>query len=528
MTTPKIPAMIPAGRGMQALQSNGIEEMKESIENSFMDVMKTVQGSTNSAGTGSSDQELPIPAKQPEQRKTEAGTPQSGTKKEDQKVQTERKDTDKTGTKNETDSVKEKKTVPDETKEKINDAAGKVKTAVEEQLQISEEELDAVMEILGLTRIDLLNPAVISQIAAEVTDSDPTAVITDEGLYSQVNEILTVQRDETANVMQDLDMTREEFIDTVNTVKEEEALPKESIQPEQEKTTESEFGKELAVKVEDSAREMVRTPAEANPEKKTGTDVTERKSVKEELPAKDQQVRTETFKENGNGEEGAKKETEEEDTEQSGTFRGTLEHGRRSTADLSDRQVQPASFTQNLTQAVEQTIQNTESTSAQQTSYVDAQRLLDQIDSQIKISFANREETAMQMELNPASLGRLNVQLISRNGEVTAQFQAQNAQVRAALESHVSALRQSLEAQGIKITSVEVTVASHAFEQNLMQGQEQQQSGNARSGQRTRRLHADGDSDEISGIEGSTEETEADRITRSMMRANGGSVDFTA
>ena len=160
---------------------------------------------------------------------------------------------------------------------------------------------------------------------------------------------------------------------------------------------------------------------------------------------------------------------------------------------------------------------------------MDAQRLLEQIDSQIRVNFVNREETAMQMELNPASLGRLNVQLISRNGEITAQFEAQNAQVRAALEGHVAQLKESLEAQGIKIESVEVTVASHAFEQNLMQGQDggQQQAGNAQGGGgRMRRINLN--DEEIEGVEGAPQEEEAVRIAKSMMAANGGSVDFQA
>ncbi len=80
----------------------------------------------------------------------------------------------------------------------------------------------------------------------------------------------------------------------------------------------------------------------------------------------------------------------------------------------------------------------------------------------------------------------------------------------------------------MKIESVEVTLASHEFEQNLMQGQEQN-AGNAndRKGTRMRRINLNDDEDEISAI-GRNAESEAERIARSMMAANGTSVDYQA
>ncbi|MCR5486772.1 MAG: flagellar hook-length control protein FliK [Lachnospiraceae bacterium] len=531
MTSPKISAMISAGKGMQPL---GFDDMKENAEGGFMDVMKTVQNGVNARNA---ENPLPAPAKKTEgalvkeaaeaSRKPGRPEKESGgrVKQEEKKpARTEREkpkpSADKTGDEESLNTAKDA----------AGEAASKVKAEIAEKLGISEEELEGIMEVMGITLMDLLNPQITPELVAEATGSDISAVLTDEALYSQVSEITTVQKEARTEVMEALQIPEEDFTEALEALKEappeptEDAAPEEreagpetkaEIQTQEKPKTagENESGREIEIRAENSARDEVRTPAEANPERKPHTDATERKSGAEELPASGQSEKAEG--------------SEETQARSEGSAMGQ-DPGRRQPARHA-ADPEPASFTQNLTQAVEHAADNMASLSQEGRagSYVDPQRLLDQIESQVRVNFVNREETAMQMELNPASLGRLSIQLISRNGEVTAQFQAQNAQVRAALESHVAELKQSLEAQGVKIESVEVTVASHAFEQNLMQGQEQQQqeAGNAgRSRGGLRRINLNGGEEE-EAAEGASE---ADRIARSMMRANGGSVDFTA
>ncbi|MBR1478127.1 MAG: flagellar hook-length control protein FliK [Lachnospiraceae bacterium] len=140
----------------------------------------------------------------------------------------------------------------------------------------------------------------------------------------------------------------------------------------------------------------------------------------------------------------------------------------------------------------------------------------------------NPETTEMEMQLHPASLGSIQVKLQSTGGNVTASFIAQNEAVRAALESQMVQLKESFEAQGIKVEEIEVTVASHAFEQNLEQGQQnksaEENNLSAGSARRSRRVNL---GDEASGEE-EEELTEADRIDRELMQADGRTVDYTA
>ena len=144
-------------------------------------------------------------------------------------------------------------------------------------------------------------------------------------------------------------------------------------------------------------------------------------------------------------------------------------------------------------------------------------------------TFASSEGTTVEMQLNPENLGRLVLSVTEKHGNVTAQITASNEQVKETLQAQLVELRSTLQAQGIKVEAVEVTVATHEFEQNLdgnasANGQMQEQNGGQHSeGQRGRRNLNLNNLDELSGLM-SEEET----LVAQMMRDNGGTVDYTA
>ncbi|MGN0376022.1 MAG: flagellar hook-length control protein FliK, partial [Suilimivivens sp.] len=152
-----------------------------------------------------------------------------------------------------------------------------------------------------------------------------------------------------------------------------------------------------------------------------------------------------------------------------------------------------------------------------------SQEIMDQILDYMKIQLKPEMEQ-LEMQLHPESLGTLHVQLTSKGGEVTAQFQVQNESVKAAIESQISILKDTLREQGVKVEAVEVTVESHAFESNLWQGQEREE-GNAYQGSRKspRRIN-------LNVLEEGFEEEadEEELLAAEIMKANGGTVDYTA
>ena len=134
----------------------------------------------------------------------------------------------------------------------------------------------------------------------------------------------------------------------------------------------------------------------------------------------------------------------------------------------------------------------------------------------------------MELQLHPQSLGNVNVIVTAgKDGGVVAQFTAQNETVKAALESQVAQLQQRFDEQGIKIDSVEVTLQSHQFEQNLQQGS-QQQADTQNTGKSTRGVHRinlgemSSDGEEIEALDDDS------RLTAQMMAVNGNTVDYTA
>ena len=140
-------------------------------------------------------------------------------------------------------------------------------------------------------------------------------------------------------------------------------------------------------------------------------------------------------------------------------------------------------------------------------------QIMDQIVEYMKFNL-KPEMQEMEMQLHPASLGTVHVQIAAKDGVITAQFAAQNETVKAVLETQ----------QGIKVEAVEVTVANHAYGEQFGGEREAEQNGqNAKKSARRISLNLD----EMEG-EGLEELDDSERIAVEMMQANGNTVDYTA
>ncbi|MCM1100903.1 MAG: flagellar hook-length control protein FliK [Clostridium sp.] len=161
---------------------------------------------------------------------------------------------------------------------------------------------------------------------------------------------------------------------------------------------------------------------------------------------------------------------------------------------------------------------------AQSARDVDTQDIMRQIMDYMRIQ-VKQDMSSLEMQLHPANLGTLQIQVAAKGGVLTANFVTQNEAVKAALESQMVQLRESFEEQGVKVEAIEVTVQTHQFEQNLEQGRERQpQEATEGKRPRTRRIRLDG----VEGAELPEEMDGEDRITAEMMAANGNTVDYTA
>lgn len=170
-------------------------------------------------------------------------------------------------------------------------------------------------------------------------------------------------------------------------------------------------------------------------------------------------------------------------------------------------------------QAVGQTGAMPTPTGAAYAEMPDSQQIMNQILDYMKVT-VRPENTVLNMQLHPESLGTLHIQISAREGVMTAHITATSEAVKTVLENQMVVLRDNFAQQDIKVEAIEVTVETHEFEHNLEQGR---QRGEEEQSRKPRRRRLD-----VSGLESDEELTESDQIIAEMMAANGNSVDYLA
>lgn len=168
-------------------------------------------------------------------------------------------------------------------------------------------------------------------------------------------------------------------------------------------------------------------------------------------------------------------------------------------------------FTERLSQAFEaitdEAVTGTESV---------MRNIVEQVVRQVRIRVLP-ETTSMELQLNPESLGKVNVHVSSTGGVATATLVVENQIAKEALESQMITLKQSFEEQGLKVDAVEVTVSEFGLKQEQGQMQNGQES---RAGKHSFRENAG---------TGSAEETPEDTAQTAEARRDINSVvDYTA
>lgn len=395
-------------------------------------------------------------------------------------------------------------------KDALEQAGEKVKEAIKEELGISEEDLENAMEVLGLTAIDLLDPSKLQDLVMEVTgETDPMSLLTDADLFTSLKTLEAFVTETAEEVAQSLDIPKESFGQVIEEltapVKIEspmEAIPDEAAVIESEKIEMTDEPIQTAVRPESNKNEMPAMDEEPEGVKAEVIGQAEVKETKQIAPEK----QTETAEEEVNL---IHEPAEREVAKTSGKEQqNTSEQGSHS-------------FLQDLTgKPVFHTVEAPEA-EAPVFEMPTASEIMDQIAEYVKIN-AKPEMTEMEMQLNPESLGTLNIKVAAKEGVVTAQFTTHSEDVKNALEVQLVQLKETLNEQGVKVEAVEVMVEAHAFHQNMQQGTAGGNEGSEPKKKSPRRIILD---DSIS-----IEEMELDdeaRIAAEMMKANGTTVDMT-
>lgn len=107
--------------------------------------------------------------------------------------------------------------------------------------------------------------------------------------------------------------------------------------------------------------------------------------------------------------------------------------------------------------------------------------IISQVIEQVKTQF-KPDMTSMELQLYPEHLGKVSISVIAKDGAITAQIAAETETAKVAMESQLSTLKDALNNQGVKVEAVEVTVASHNFDENLNNGDSSQKENEHKNG----------------------------------------------
>ncbi len=439
------------------------------------------------------------------------------------------------------DATKQKELTPEEkaTAEKaVGGFEEKVTEVLAEELDVTEDEIAAAMETLGLTFLDLVQPDQLAQLVGELTGTEEAVdLLTNQnlnGIMAQVSELATNLTEEAGIPIEELTalgMTETDNDEVIMTT--EEVLPEtedfskvmnavsEEAAPVKEEATEAKENGPVVEKAAETkpvdSTERVQDVPDENEGRPIESDIIRTGDI--ETEAKDTSGNT-----GGNGENDLSSEAERTFTE------------RRDAVDKEDTkgtEFHEASHAANTPQHVEnQQVAAPEAMEQPEAArpLVDPRDLMEQFAEFARTSITENT-SEIEMRLNPENLGRLLIHVTEQEGTVRASIQTQNVEVKEALESQLAVLRTTLEGQGMKVTEVEVTVASHEFEENLEKGnantpdQEHGEAGEREretEGGRRRNINMN----DLSRLQGLM--TEEEELAAKIMRDNGNSVDYTA
>lgn len=398
-----------------------------------------------------------------------------------------------------------------EVKKITDDISSQIVKKVTDDLDISEDELNNAMQLLGLTAMDLLNPANLAALYCEVTGnaSDPQALVLNADFTALFNDVSQVASENDAQLdllsqltaSDDGEILDADIVSSADTTDTNESTgsvntPEKTVDSSYDDTAAS--GQNIndtadeAVKVYDGGTQdsSYKNSDEGTSSGETGNDITS----------------------DENTEKTQSKSQVDSSFDDSGERILHHEDGAH-----SDNSVLHASVSEQLN-----TDTSFEMSQSQSRLRVDTTDIIRQIVDSMSISNTT-EESAINLQLTPEGLGRMYINVSQKNSEISARIAVSNEVVKEALQTQMVNLKEALNNSGIRVNEVEITVASHEFERNLEQGaandSRQQESTSSYNGSNSSGSGTDSDM---------MQDRAEERLVTQIMRDNGNSVDFTA
>ncbi len=398
----------------------------------------------------------------------------------------------------------------------IDEVNEKIADEVKDVLGIDDDTFANAMTALGLSPLDLLESNNLAKLVLFVNgSSDFTDLLTDENMMNQLNELSDILGN--LNWEDLTGMSKSDFLEGV-----EDFNAKSQTGSDVFKEDAPALAQETAVDAADSGNTSENVSAEEESATNTNNVSTEKKSVQGETTvntsdnSSDTKVEVSVTKSEESSSQQSSFSSQSEDDMSEVTHDQTISEDDVTT---DNQHTVRNDFIQNLNQAVNDTVQVAKPESVRMQQMVD---IVNQVVEKIKVSIGT-ESTSMEMQLNPEHLGKLLLNVSSKNGVMTAVFSVQSEEAKAALESQMYTLRENLELRELKVDAVEVNVSDFDFshsDQTMSGDQSKADNGNGKQ------MKFDFDDEASSEEMISNEEKEA--VRKQVMRDNGSQIDFTA
>ena len=412
----------------------------------------------------------------------------------------------------ETESLDEEKIK--DLSEEISEITNQIVDKIKSEFEVTDEEIEEAMEVLGLTIADLTKPAELRNLLMELTGtSDSIELLTNVELYDSVKEVTDLASNLMNEVSKEFNLSTEQLTEMINTESFEEALNDVDVSVtsnEAETEADAEVVSEvtvdktteqaLAFENSDKANANETKPVDSN-----NSNESEEVPIDTEKKAPDKIEKPESFAQSNLMNDEAMNERSE--NRKSFNF------------DSSKNQ----EFTFNQTQAVtNQTVNTVGDIVETVTSYTtgaDTDSIMRQVTDYVKVHISE-DVTKMEIELHPASLGTVNMQINSQNGQITAHLTVQNELVKSVLETQMIKLQETFDEQGTKVSAIEVTVAEYSLNSQSDNNYSEERNGrNYGSKKKGINLNEIGSLDELD---------EEEQLEAKVMEMNGSSVNYTA
>ena len=398
--------------------------------------------------------------------------------------------------------------------EEISEITNQIVDKIKSEFEVTDEEIEEAMEVLGLTIADLTKPTELRNLLMELTGTtDSIELLTNVELYDSVKEVTDFASNLFTEAANDFSLSTEQLTEMINTESFEEALNEVDVSVtsnEAETEADAEVVSEVTVdKTTDAALAFENSDKananETKPVESNNSNESEEVPIDTEKKAPDKIEKPESFTQSSLMNDEAMNERSE--NRKSFNF------------DSSKNQ----EFTFNQTQAVtNQTVNTVGDIVETVTSYTtgaDTDNIMRQVTDYVKVHISE-DVTKMEIELHPASLGTVNMQINSQNGQITAHLTVQNELVKSVLETQMIKLQETFDEQGTKVSAIEVTVAEYSLNSQSDNNYSEERNGrNYGSKKKGINLNEIGSLDELD---------EEEQLEAKVMEMNGSSVNYTA